>query len=136
MSVLSLGEIGTSLSSDLKEVIELNLSGKSIKELEDLSPCVSLRKLRLDENQLENLECLEYCNGLTWLSVRSNRLHSFGPLSRLSKLTVFSLLFSFSFFFFHFFFFFFGCSSLDVVETFFFSPYFLIPGIESRRKSN
>jgi Leucine-rich repeat (LRR) protein len=75
-------------TTPLTEVTSLDLSQRNAHQIEDLSVCVCLRKLKLDGNNLESLECVAHCYDLTWLSCVGNRISGLGKLKRLKKLTV------------------------------------------------
>ena len=72
-------------SGDIREVKQLDLSGKEIKEMDDISCCVELKKLNLSKNQLTKLYGIGFNKEITWLNVASNRLSSLLGLQMMTK---------------------------------------------------
>lgn len=82
----------SSTVKDAREQAAFNLSGRDISHIDDISFCIAMRRLDLSKNRLqgEGLSGLQYCKGLTWLSLAHNRLE--GGLEHLSKLTALNVL--------------------------------------------
>ncbi|KAI9159246.1 hypothetical protein H9P43_008586 [Blastocladiella emersonii ATCC 22665] len=72
----------------LQEITKLELNGKEIDAIEDISALVNLRVLELEDNRLDNdaLEGLSHNAALTKLNLKKNALESFAGLDKLHKL--------------------------------------------------
>lgn len=68
------------LSSNFQNVIDMesiDLSGKNITHIDDISFLVNLKRLNLSGNSLksgESLSGLQYCKSLVWLDLGGNQL--------------------------------------------------------------
>lgn len=69
----------------------VDLSGRNLEELDDLSICKLLKKISLKSNRLANLDCLQLNLRLTWIDVQGNRLSGYFG-SQLKNLTNLSVL--------------------------------------------
>ncbi|WP_163340810.1 leucine-rich repeat domain-containing protein [Desulfopila sp. IMCC35008] len=76
---------------NLSKLIELNLKGRSIQSIDELSGLTSLQSLDLSFNQITNIDVLENMKNLTILSLIDNPLESLLPLSGLTKLEYLNL---------------------------------------------
>lgn len=78
----------------IQEIKSLDLSDRSISQIDDISCCVGLHRLDLSGNELASVESIagiQYNKGLTWLSLAKNHLSDVDCLRNLRKLTVFNL---------------------------------------------
>ena len=76
-----------STGNTVTDVQNVNCSNKNIDELDDLSPCIELRKLDLSNNSLNSLEGISHNYELSWLNAAHNKLDDLQHLSRLQGLT-------------------------------------------------
>lgn len=75
----------------ITDVEEIALDRKDISYIDDLSPCVNLRKLSLVGNALasrESLHGLLHCKSLRMLNLSDNQLDELPPFTKLENLTV------------------------------------------------
>ncbi|KAK9700730.1 hypothetical protein K7432_012051 [Basidiobolus ranarum] len=82
------------VNTPLSEVQSLDFSKKEINHIEDISCCVSLRKLNLSQNAIKAADALsgiQYNSELTWLNLSGNQLESLEGIQRLKKLSVLNL---------------------------------------------
>lgn len=81
-------------NQSLQEIISLAVCEKQISHIDDISACISLKKLDLSQNCLESkdsLSGLQYNKGLTMLNLSHNSLSSIDLLKNLHKLVVLNL---------------------------------------------
>lgn len=71
----------------MSDVTELDLSGKGIKDISELSKCTSLEKLDLRDNKISDLTPLMDLSELSWLCIWNNEVEDVLPLMGLSKLS-------------------------------------------------
>jgi len=86
--------ISSIAGSDVTSIESLDLSKREIDELDDLSPCVELKRLDLSNNILSDLEGISSNVGLALLNLSHNSLESLLQLSALQNLTVLNLSFN------------------------------------------
>ena len=75
----------------LHEAVSLSLSFKHLLKIENLQLLTSLRRLRLDNNNITKIEGLEPCVHLEWLDLSFNKLTKIENLGHLTKLKDLSL---------------------------------------------
>lgn len=68
-------------------VTQLDLSGKGITDISQLSKCEDLEKLDLRNNSIADISSLMDIPGLKWLCLKSNRVSDLRPLMGLTRLT-------------------------------------------------
>lgn len=70
----------------LSDVTELDLSGKEIDDISELSKCIGLTKLNLKDNHVSDLTPLVDLPNLTWLCLWNNEVTDLSPLMGLTTL--------------------------------------------------
>lgn len=68
-------------------VTQLDLSGKGITDISELSKCEDLEKLDLRGNSISDITPLMDIPGLKWLCIKNNRVSDLRPLMGLTRLT-------------------------------------------------
>lgn len=68
-------------------ITDLNLSGKNIEEIDDISSLIDLKKLNLSKNEISNLDGISFNRDITWLDVSNNKLETTIHIKKLIKLT-------------------------------------------------
>ncbi|NXA74670.1 DRC3 protein, partial [Thryothorus ludovicianus] len=86
-----LGDIARRESTDFKVLTELQLSFKSILQIDNLWPLENLTKLQLDNNVIEKIEGLQSLVHLVWLDLSFNNIEVIEGLDTLVKLQDLSL---------------------------------------------
>ncbi|NXE95020.1 DRC3 protein, partial [Menura novaehollandiae] len=86
-----LGNLVKADNIDFKAVTELQLSFKSILQIDNLWPLENLTKLQLDNNVIEKIEALESLVHLVWLDLSFNNIEVIEGLDTLVKLQDLSL---------------------------------------------
>ncbi|NXC99770.1 DRC3 protein, partial [Certhia brachydactyla] len=86
-----LGDIARVESMNFKVVTELQLSFKSILQIDNLWPLENLTKLQLDNNLIEKIEGLQSLVHLVWLDLSFNNIEVIEGLDTLVKLQDLSL---------------------------------------------
>ncbi|NXA94065.1 DRC3 protein, partial [Melanocharis versteri] len=86
-----LGDLARGENINLKVVTELQLSFKSILQIDNLWPLENLTKLQLDNNVIEKIEGLESLVHLVWLDLSFNNIEVIEGLDTLVKLQDLSL---------------------------------------------
>ncbi|NWH90812.1 DRC3 protein, partial [Aegithalos caudatus] len=86
-----LGAIARQENTNFKVVTELQLSFKSILQIDNLWPLENLTKLQLDNNFIEKIEGLESLVHLVWLDLSFNNIEVIEGLDSLVKLQDLSL---------------------------------------------
>ncbi|NXO80988.1 DRC3 protein, partial [Sitta europaea] len=86
-----LGDIARVESMNFKVVTELQLSFKSILQIDNLWPLENLTKLQLDNNFIEKIEGLQSLVHLVWLDLSFNNIEVIEGLDALIKLQDLSL---------------------------------------------
>ncbi|NWW77186.1 DRC3 protein, partial [Climacteris rufus] len=86
-----LGDLARGENLNLKAVTELQLSFKSILQIDNLWPLENLTKLQLDNNLIEKIEALESLVHLVWLDLSFNNIEVIEGLDTLVKLQDLSL---------------------------------------------
>ncbi|NWS29313.1 DRC3 protein, partial [Polioptila caerulea] len=86
-----LGDIARRESTNFKVVTELQLSFKSILQIDNLWPLENLTKLQLDNNVIEKIEGLQSLVHLVWLDLSFNNIEVIEGLDTLVKLQDLSL---------------------------------------------
>ncbi|NXC07787.1 DRC3 protein, partial [Orthonyx spaldingii] len=86
-----LGDLVKGENINLKDVTELQLSFKSILQIDNLWPLENLTKLQLDNNIIEKIEGLESLVQLVWLDLSFNNIEVIEGLDTLVKLQDLSL---------------------------------------------
>jgi Leucine-rich repeat (LRR) protein len=81
--------IGGIAGQDVRTVEKLDLSKKEIKEMDDISCCVELKRLDLSQNQLSKVYGINFLKEITWLNLSSNKLTSIVGLQMMTKLNGF-----------------------------------------------
>jgi len=77
--------------ANITTIQKIDLSGKDIEELEDISECVEVKKLNLSKNKLSTLQSIIDNTELTWLNASENKLTNLKGVNKLSKLNVLNL---------------------------------------------
>ncbi|XP_031981874.1 dynein regulatory complex subunit 3 isoform X2 [Corvus moneduloides] len=86
-----LGDLARVENTNFKVVTELQLSFKSILQIDNLWPLENLTKLQLDNNVIEKIEGLESLVHLVWLDLSFNNIEVIEGLDTLVKLQDLSL---------------------------------------------
>ncbi|NXG20305.1 DRC3 protein, partial [Grallaria varia] len=86
-----LGELAKGENINFKDVKELQLSFKSILQIDNLWQLENLTKLQLDNNVIEKIEALESLVHLVWLDLSFNNIEIIEGLDTLVKLQDLSL---------------------------------------------
>ncbi|NWV13323.1 DRC3 protein, partial [Ptilonorhynchus violaceus] len=86
-----LGDLAKGENINFKAVTELQLSFKSILQIDNLWPLENLTKLQLDNNVIEKIEGLESLVHLVWLDLSFNNIEVIEGLDTLVKLQDLSL---------------------------------------------
>ncbi|NXA62645.1 DRC3 protein, partial [Mohoua ochrocephala] len=86
-----LGDLARGENINFKVVTELQLSFKSILQIDNLWPLENLTKLQLDNNVIEKIEGLESLVHLVWLDLSFNNIEVIEGLDTLVKLQDLSL---------------------------------------------
>ncbi|XP_017678513.1 PREDICTED: dynein regulatory complex subunit 3 isoform X2 [Lepidothrix coronata] len=86
-----LGELAQGENINFKDVTELQLSFKSILQIDNLWRLENLTKLQLDNNVIEKIEALESLVHLVWLDLSFNNIEVIEGLDTLVKLQDLSL---------------------------------------------
>ncbi|NWW64169.1 DRC3 protein, partial [Ifrita kowaldi] len=86
-----LGDLARAENTNCKVVRELQLSFKSILQIDNLWPLENLTKLQLDNNVIEKIEGLESLVHLVWLDLSFNNIEVIEGLDTLVKLQDLSL---------------------------------------------
>ncbi|NWY14577.1 DRC3 protein, partial [Aphelocoma coerulescens] len=86
-----LGDLARVENTNFKVVTELQLSFKSILQIDNLWPLENLTKLQLDNNVIEKIEGLETLVHLVWLDLSFNNIEVIEGLDTLVKLQDLSL---------------------------------------------
>ncbi|NXY53026.1 DRC3 protein, partial [Callaeas wilsoni] len=86
-----LGDLARGENINFKAVAELQLSFKSILQIDNLWPLENLTKLQLDNNVIEKIEGLESLVHLVWLDLSFNNIEVIEGLDTLVKLQDLSL---------------------------------------------
>ncbi|NXJ20035.1 DRC3 protein, partial [Dicrurus megarhynchus] len=86
-----LGDLARVENTNVKVVTELQLSFKSILQIDNLWPLENLTKLQLDNNVIEKIEGLESLVHLVWLDLSFNNIEVIEGLDTLVKLQDLSL---------------------------------------------
>lgn len=68
-------------------VTQLDLSGKGVTDISELSKCEDLEKLDLRNNSISDISSLMDIPGLKWLCLKNNRVSDLRPLMGLTRLT-------------------------------------------------
>jgi Leucine-rich repeat (LRR) protein len=68
------------------EVIKIEFSNRDIEELDDLSPCVELKKVDLRNNKLSSLEGLNFNKEITDLNISGNQFNSLEDVKNMTKM--------------------------------------------------
>ena len=82
---------GRLYTHQLLTLIELDLSGRGIRELEGIEGIRNLRVLDLSDNQIENLTPLQGLKKLQKLNLRENRVRDITALAEMKQLTYLNL---------------------------------------------
>lgn len=82
---------GRLYTHQLLTLIELDLSGKGIRELEGIEEIRNLRVLDLSDNQIEDLTPLQGLKKLQKLNLRENRVKDINALAKMKQLTYLNL---------------------------------------------
>jgi len=78
----------------MADLTSLDMSNKEISHIDDISACISLRKLNLAKNAIKSsdaLSGLQYLPDLTWLNLSNNSLENFDGLQKLKSLFVLNM---------------------------------------------
>ncbi|NXI76390.1 DRC3 protein, partial [Rhipidura dahli] len=86
-----LGDLARAENTNVKVVRELQLSFKTILQIDNLWPLENLTKLQLDNNVIEKIEGLESLVHLVWLDLSFNNIEVIEGLDTLVKLQDLSL---------------------------------------------
>ncbi|NXR79742.1 DRC3 protein, partial [Pycnonotus jocosus] len=86
-----LGDLARQENVNVKAVTQLQLSFKSILQIDNLWPLENLTKLQLDNNFIEKIEGLESLVHLVWLDLSFNNIEVIEGLDTLAKLQDLSL---------------------------------------------
>ncbi|RUS14510.1 hypothetical protein BC937DRAFT_93703 [Endogone sp. FLAS-F59071] len=81
--------ISNLVKTQIPDIKDLDVSNKQISHIEDISACVSLRKLNLSNNDIKSPDALsgiQYLDELTLLNLSGNRLESCEGVQKLSGL--------------------------------------------------
>jgi Leucine-rich repeat (LRR) protein len=81
--------ISNLFETPMADLTNLDMSNKEVSHIDDISGCVSLRKLNLAKNTIKNsdaLSGLQYLPDLTWLNLSNNSLENFEGLQKLKSL--------------------------------------------------
>lgn len=73
------------------EIKSLDFSKSKISKVEDISFCLSLRKLNLSNNSIkssESVTSLRHLSSLTWLDLSNNQLEEIDGICRIQSLNV------------------------------------------------
>lgn len=79
---------------NVSETTSLDLANLEISSVEDISFCISCRKIDLSKNKLchgEALNGLQFCSSITWVNLSHNQLSSIEHILKLKNLTVLNL---------------------------------------------
>jgi len=79
---------------DLRHIWELDLSNENIRDIEGLQYCTRLYSLFLDNNNITDISPLSNLTNLIELSLNGNNISDISPLSDLSNLIVLSLTYN------------------------------------------
>jgi Leucine-rich repeat (LRR) protein len=81
--------ISTLFETPMADLTSLDMSNKEVSHIDDISGCISLRKLNLAKNAIRSsdaLSGLQYLPDLTWLNLSNNSLENFEGLQKLKSL--------------------------------------------------
>eukprot|EP01134_Creolimax_fragrantissima_P002388 CFRG2388T1 len=85
---LTLPKVAEFGGQDIRELKTLVASNQGFEVVDDLSPCVEIRKITLSKNKIKSLECVKWCKSLTYLNVANNNIDSLMDLKDLKMLSV------------------------------------------------
>ena len=77
---------GPITAKDLAELIELDASGRGIRDLSGIERCINLRRLWLSGNEVEDIRPLGALTNLEELYLDDNRIGDIAPLGNLTEL--------------------------------------------------